>query len=140
MTSHQTNIVLESTYLEVQYLENSQTLLCTTKKDYIPMQYFKEHFGDMGEFVKKNTVTKFIFDKTSLKVFHQASMEWYHTIWKKEMALYGLKKYRKILPDLAYFKMNVNLGRERIKKNNPDFRFEDYDIEYCNDVQTALQK
>ena len=140
MTSIEKNIIEETPYLKAELLENGQALLCTTKKDYIPMQYFQDSFRNMGEFIKKNPVKKFIFDKTSLRVFHQASMEWYHVVWKKEMALYGLKTYRKILPDLAYFKMNVNLGRELIKKNNPDFKFEDYDIQYCNSVQDALEK
>ena len=102
------------------------------------MEDFQNHFNTIGNFIKKNKTVKFIFDKSSLKVFHQPSMEWYHTIWKKEMANYGLKSYRKILPNLQYFKMSVKIGKERIIKENPDFRFEDYDIQYYDTLKEAL--
>jgi hypothetical protein len=131
-------MISSSKFLEAVYSPSDNFIICTTKSEYIPMEDFQNHFNAIGSFIKKNKTVKFIFDKTSLKVFHQPSMEWYHTVWKKEMANYGLKSYRKILPNLQYFKMSVKIGKERIVKENPDFKFEDYDIQYYDTLKEAL--
>jgi len=132
-------LVSNCKFLETIFLESQNVLICTSKGEYIPIEDFQKQFNVIGDFVKQHKVTKFVFDKRSLKVFHQPSMEWYHTIWKKEMANYGLTVYRKILPNLQYFKMSVKIGRERIVKENPDFKFEDYDIQYCDSIEEAMQ-
>lgn len=132
-------IISSCKFLETVFLEPENVLICTSKAEYIPMGDFQKQFNSIGDFVKHHTVRRFIFDKRSLKVFHQPSMEWYHTIWKKEMASYGLTSYRKILPNLQYFRMSVKIGKERILKENPDFKFEDYDIQYCDSIEEAMQ-
>ncbi|MDX1904714.1 MAG: hypothetical protein SFU27_11195 [Thermonemataceae bacterium] len=138
MDANSKNCIVSSKFMEAVFLEEEQAILCKTLAEYVPMEEFQKKFDVMSEFIKRNAVKKFIFDKTSLKVFHQPSMEWYHIFWKKEMAQYGLKIYRKILPNLSYFKTSVKIGRERIMKEHPEFSFEAYDIQYCDTLEEAL--
>src|SRR6478752_2619536 len=65
---------------------------------YIPIEQFKEAFNHIGELVKHEQITKLIFDKRKLSVFHQPSMEWYFVDWKEKMFNDGLKTHRKLLP------------------------------------------
>jgi hypothetical protein len=123
----------------VEYLPESQTIICQLKTEFINRQTFIELFGKMGDFIKNNPVKKFIFDKRSMKVFDQSSMDWYHVIWKPEMKKLGLKTYRKILPNDIIFKKSVELGRQKIAKDNPHFNFNDFDIQYCESIDEALK-
>jgi hypothetical protein len=90
------------------------------------------------DFAEQNPVKKMILDKSPLRIFHQPSMEWYHVIWKENMYKKGLSVYRKILPDDNLFEESVKIGRERIIKENPGFNINKYDIQYCKNLQEAL--
>lgn len=120
--------------------ETGDTMIVTATESYIPMQEFKEFFGKVGDYVKSNDVNKLIFDKSNLRTFHQPSMVWYHVEWKSVMAKYGLSTYRKILPDDKLFTKSVEVGRNKIKEEHPDFNFTDYDIQYVASVEEGLQK
>ncbi|TAF67820.1 MAG: hypothetical protein EAZ55_02020 [Cytophagales bacterium] len=133
-------IVLDDRHAKIIWLAELNTVFCQAKSEYIPTLKFKEIFAQIGEIVKNNVVTKVIFDKRSLKVFDQTAMTWYHVSWKKEMALYGLKQYIKILPQDNAFRMSVEIGKNRILMDNPTFRFEDYQIFYTETVEEALNK
>lgn len=70
---------------------------------YIPIEQFKEIFEFMEGMIREKKITKLIFDKRKLRVFHQPSMEWYFVEWKEKMAAYGLVNHIKILPDDKVF-------------------------------------
>ncbi|MEM6841141.1 MAG: hypothetical protein AAF944_18335 [Bacteroidota bacterium] len=132
--------VLTDEYLEAELIDQSQTLLCRSKKSYIPNQEFKDFFERLESVIDENNVTKLIFDKTSLSVFDQEAMEWYHIYWKEKMWAKGLKHHRKILPDNSLFETSVSIGRRKILEKNLDFSFDKFDIQYCSSVEEAMSK
>jgi hypothetical protein len=135
-------VLLENRYAKVyQVEEHPQTLICELLVSYVPEASFKEMFAQMAEIIKKakNAITTFVFDKRALTTFHQASMVWYHLEWKPEMLKYGLKHYRKILPKDTLFQKSVEIGRNKIKQDHPEFIWENYDIQYRDDLEQALE-
>ncbi|NMM49112.1 hypothetical protein [Marinigracilibium pacificum] len=117
----------------------SDTLIVKSKSNYIPENKFREIFG----FITTNIMTskvikKLIFDKRSLSVFNQNSMEWYYTEWKNEAASLGLDKHRKILPENELFNKSVKIGKEKIEKEFPNAVYKKLDIQYCDSVETAI--
>lgn len=136
----QTQLV-DNKYAQVVVLDDAATIVCTLKTDYVPMKDFQETFEQIGEYINEhpNKISKMILDKRHLKVFHQASMVWYHVEWKSAMKPYGLVAYRKLLPDDTFFRKAVEIARKNILKEHPEFRFEDFDIRYCETMDEALQ-
>lgn len=116
------------------------TAIVTAKTSYIPIDEFKKIFYAIGELVKSEKITKLVFDKRNLTVFHQPSMEWYFTEWKEEMFDHGLKIHRKILPQNEVFHQSVMIGREKINKNFPNGKFHQMDIGYADSLQEAIEK
>jgi hypothetical protein len=139
VTDSSSNIVLENKYFKVLDLPDRHTLLCEAKLQFIPTERFKESFEMMGDYIGKVYIQKMIFDKRKLKTFDQTSMTWYHIHWKAEMKTLGLKTYRKLLPDDFTFRMSVEIGRQKIAKDNPEFKFDNYDILYCDTLEEALE-
>ncbi|WP_448518711.1 hypothetical protein [Rhodoflexus sp.] len=131
--------LLDNKYAQVVALDEAATVICTLKTDYIPAKDFQEIFAIIGDYVKQNQVQKMILDKRNLKVFHQASMVWYHVEWKQEMKQYGLVSYRKLLPQDDFFRKAVEIARKKIVREYPAFHFEDFDIRYCDTMEEALQ-
>lgn len=113
-------------------------VICELLSDYVPIDNFKNIFLRISEIVKQGGFTKFIFDKRSLRAFHQPSMEWYFLHWKNEMLEYGLQKHRKILPAEKWFEKMVMIAKEQIMKNNPDNIIELLDISYCDSIEEAI--
>lgn len=105
---------------------------------YIPIDQFKETFHFIGELVAKEKITKLIFDKRKLSVFHQPSMEWYFVEWKEKMFELGLKTHRKILPKDEVFRQSVKIGREKINTNFPNGKFKLMDIAYSESLEQAI--
>ncbi|WP_250630546.1 hypothetical protein [Rhodoflexus caldus] len=132
-------ILADNKYAQVVAHTDISTVVCTLKTDYVPMKDFQDIFVQIGDYIKANPMQKMILDKRNLKVFHQASMVWYHVEWKQEMKQYGLVAYRKLLPDDAFFRKAVEIARKNILKEHPEFRFEDFDIRYCETMDEALQ-
>jgi hypothetical protein len=118
--------------------EKAKTVACVMKADYIPIQKFKQLFEMMGDEVRENgKIEKFLFDKSSLRTFHQPSMKWYFTEWKTEMLKHGLKKHFKILPDLDYFKKSVEAARKPLLAKYPKDVLDQLRIEYYDSVEEA---
>jgi len=133
------NVILDNQYFKAEYIKEKKAVVCASKSSFIPEQEFKQSFELMGEFIKINLVDIFVFDKESLKTFHQASMVWYHVNWKPRMFDFGLRSHRKILPQDSFFKKSVEIGRQKIKREHPGFDFERYDIRYFDSLAEALQ-
>jgi hypothetical protein len=121
-------------------VDNKQIAIVTATSNYIPIDEFKDMFMKIGKLVEKEKIEKLIFDKRQLTVFHQPSMEWYFTIWKEEMWNKGLRTHRKILPDNKVFQQSVKIGREKIKAQHPELKFNKMDIQYRDDLQTAINE
>jgi hypothetical protein len=105
---------------------------------YIPLEQFKEVFLHIGKLVETHNITKLVFDKRKLTVFHQPSMEWYFVEWKEKMFGLGLKVHRKILPQDKIFRESVKIGREKINKSFPNGKFNEMDICYAESIEEAL--
>ena len=108
--------------------------------NYIPLEQFKEIFTFIGELASKKRISKLIFDKRKLSVFHQPSMEWYFVEWKEKMFDAGLKTHRKILPQDEVFRQSVRIGRDKINKAYPLKKFNEMDIQYAQSIEEALSR
>lgn len=128
-----------SEFLKAEYLGEEEVILCTALKDYIPDKEFKYAFGKFADFIRKQKVKVFIFDKSEMDVFNQSSMSWYHVVWKRDLLSAGLKCHYKILPKNDFFRESVKIGRKRIEKENPNFNFDDFQIEYFESIEKALE-
>jgi len=115
-----------------------KAVICELLLDYIPIEEFKTVFYDISKIVKTGDFEKFIFDKRSLRAFHQPTMEWYFIYWKKEMLSYGVTKHRKILPDEKWFEKMVQIAKAQILENYPDNIIDQLDIQYCQSVEDAI--
>jgi hypothetical protein len=38
------------------------------------------------------------------------------------------------------FEQSVITGRKKIARENPDFKFEKFDIQYCSSIEEAIKK
>lgn len=130
----------EEKHAKVSYVDGKPVAVVEATSSYIPIEEFKKIFSSIGNLVNDKRITKLIFDKRSLTVFHQPSMEWYFTEWKEDMFYKGLKTHRKILPDNKVFKQSVKIGREKIKEENPTLKFNEMDIQYSETLQEAIDK
>ncbi len=126
-------------YANIMVVENNpQILILVSTKQYIPIEQFKEIFDEIGQIIKEKNINKLIFDKRTLKVFHQPSMEWYFH-WKEEMFDFGLKIYRKILPDDDVFCHSVKIAREKISADHQKGNLQFMSIEYSKDIKEAIE-
>ncbi len=127
-------------HAELHVWKEKKILLIRATATYIPIEEFKEIFTKASEIIGKERLTKTIFDKTKLTVFHQPSMEWYFVVWKEELLVkYGVKMHRKILPTDNVFIQSVKLGRMKIEKTYPNGKYKELDIQYANSVEEAVE-
>ncbi len=131
------HIIFQDKYAEASVDSAKRTLKLVSKSSFIPAVEFQRIFGLLAEIVPKASIDKFIFDKRSLTVFHQASMAWYHVFWKKDMLKYGLKKHVKLLPDDIIFRKSVEIGRHKIMQENPDHILGQLTILYVESMEEA---
>jgi hypothetical protein len=108
--------------------------------NYIPLAPFKEIFEFIGDLITKKEITKLIFDKRKLSIFHQPSMEWYFIEWKEVTFDLGLKIHRKLLPMDDIFCQSVRIGREKIIKAYPQKKFQQMDIQYVLSIEEGIEK
>ncbi len=128
-----------SKYTKVETIESLPHIcIVTATSNYIPIEEFKETFEYIGSLVTKEKVTKLIFDKRNLKVFHQPSMEWYFVSWKEDMYYQGLTTHRKILPSDTIFMQSVKIGRQKIESSFPDGKYKQMDIQYASTLDEAI--
>lgn len=124
---------------EVYTVVGVPTAVVKATGNYITIEEFKNIFNYIGSVVTDHNITKLVFDKTALNVFHQPSMEWYFVEWKEKMFDLGLKTHRKILPQDEVFKQSVKIGREQIDSKYPDGKFHQMDIKYFNTIDEAIK-
>lgn len=132
-------VAFEERYAKVWVNSEQKILICELLADYIPIGDFKEIFFQIGQIIKAGDFEKFIFDKRSLRAFHQPTMEWYFIEWKKEMLGYGLRVHRKILPTEKWFEKMVTIAKDQILKNYPDNIIDQLDIRYCDSIEEAIR-
>ncbi len=114
------------------------TVIISATSSYIPIEEFKNAFQTMEELIVEKKIQKLIFDKRSLRVFHQPSMEWYFVAWKEKVADYGLNRHVKILPDDVVFCRSVSIGRSQLNKKYPNAKFHQLSILYAKNIEEAL--
>lgn len=118
--------------------EAPNVAIVQANSSYIPIEQFKEIFNYLKTLIADKKITKLVFDKRKLSVFHQPSMEWYFVIWKEEMFDLGLKSHRKILPADEVFRQSVKIGRDKINKTYPNGKFHQMDITYAETLEEAI--
>ncbi|MCX2742448.1 hypothetical protein OO013_01150 [Mangrovivirga sp. M17] len=119
--------------------DDNAVLIVKSTQNYIPENQFREIFNYITDTVLlQNKVKKLVFDKRSLSVFNQPSMEWYYTQWKEKASSLGLKTHRKILPDDDLFNKSVKIGRESIMSKYPEGHFKQLDIQYRDSLEEAI--
>lgn len=123
------NEICVCNYANVTYCEELKMVICTAKSDYIPISAFKNIFISISGHIDKYPIRYFLFDKRSLRTFHQPSMEWYFAIWKPEMKMKGLSDHFKILPKLEWFEKAVEAGKHEI--------FQKYGKDILNGIQVT---
>ena len=131
-------VAYEEKYTRVWVNPELRIVICELLADYIPIEDFKAAFAEIWDIVKSGDFEKFIFDKRSLRAFHQPTMEWYFIHWKKEMLGYGLKTHRKILPKEKWFEKMVQIAKDQILQNYPENIIEELDIKYCDTIEEAI--
>lgn len=127
-----------SRYGKAMYNTEYQIGLCEALEPYIPIDAFMELFTACGEMVRAHQLTHFVFDKRSLRAFHQPSMEWYFIEWKQQLLSAGLAKHYKILPDEPWFHKCVEAGKAQILKDYPQNRLSELNITYVQSVGEAI--
>lgn len=131
--------IWSNSYLELYHFPKQYCGLFIAINDYIPIESFKTAFNKAAEIAQKNNWKYFIFDKSNLTVFHQPSMEWYYTEWKKQLLKIGLSKHYKILPKEDWFKISVEAGKEEIKTKYPNFDFNSFEVIYVENIMDAIE-
>lgn len=131
-------LMLEGRYAKVYSSKEAGIIICELLADYIPIDDFKGTFNQIYDAIEKGEYRKFIFDKRSLRAFHQPSMEWYFLDWKAKMLEKGVNQHRKILPAEKWFEKMVMIAKEQIIKNNPDNIIHLLDISYCDSIEEAI--
>lgn len=132
--------IFKDKHAHIYYYPQQQILLLKLVSTYVPLEHFKNALQIVKDLAGQEIISKMVLDKSALRIFHQPSMEWYHVIWKEEMLSKGLRVYRKILPDDPLFETSVNIGREKIIKENPGFDLSKFDIVYCKSLEEAFNK
>jgi hypothetical protein len=128
-------------HAEVASLKDKpDVIVVKATKNYIPMRVFQPIFDFVVAHAKEKKVSKVIFDKRTLSVFHQPSMEWYFLDWKDRMSKVGCKVHRKLLPDDQVFIQSVKIAREKLNKDYQQAEFQKLDIQYADSLQEAIDK
>lgn len=113
-------------------------IACVLLEEYIPIDRFKYVFNELALHIKNGQFKRFVFDKRSLRTFHQPTMEWYFLDWKEEVFQHGITQHYKILPELDWFVTAVEVAREPLIQKLSDRDFAKLDIRYCNSLEEAI--
>lgn len=132
--------LFENEYAESYIHSEKGIIACILIAEYIPIKDFRSIFLKLLEEIKTGKYSRFIFDKRSLRTFHQPSMEWYFLEWKTEAFAYGIKQHRKILPDLDWFKKAVEIAKKDLELRLPEKVGRELDISYCNSLSEAINE
>lgn len=129
----------ETEYASVYANDSTHKLVCILRAEYVPIESFKQLFARLLDLARENNYGTFIFDKRSLRTFHQPSMEWYYLDWKEEAMQYGLTKHRKILPDLPWFVKAVQIAKRGLDDKLSDEAKQKLEIVYCDTLNEAIE-
>jgi len=135
-----TKLLWQNDFVELRESNNSLSGIAIAKTNYIPIENFKEAFLKASFLANLGKWNYFIFDKSNLDTFHQPSMEWYYTNWKRDLVKKGVNKHFKILPELPWFETSVKAGLHEIKLKNPNFDFSAFSVTYFNNLKEALKE
>ncbi len=123
----------------LSYCDELKMAICTAKTDYIPISDFKEIFISVSNHIHHYPIKYFLFDKRSLRTFHQPSMEWYFAIWKTEMKAKGLDTHFKILPKLDWFEKAVEAGKHEILQKYGKDLLNGINVTYVDSVEASVE-
>lgn len=129
-----------SKYAECYSNKDKKMIVCILTGEYVPINEFRNVFNELLKEIRNSKYTRFIFDKRSLRTFHQPSMEWYYLDWKTRAFEYGLKEHRKILPDLKWFVKAVEIAKRDLEEKLPEKVRIELDISYCNSLSEAINE
>jgi hypothetical protein len=138
ITQEEHQQLLHKDSISVSYVASEKTMLVRAEERYIPRATFQETFNELLPLLDQYPSTKMIFDKRALKVFDQPSMVWYHLEWKPLAYAKGVTRHVKILPDDPVFRKSVDIGREKIKREHPEFDYQRYNIVYKENLEEAF--
>ncbi len=138
-SNYKTSLLASLEHADMLQVNDEPILIVQAKTRFIPLADFKNLFEEAGQWVAKLNIKKLIFDKRSLKVFHQPSMQWYCTEWKEKMADQGLLVYRKLLPEDELFRHSVQVGRDAILRKFSHGKYKKLDIQYVEDMAAAIR-
>ena len=125
---------------EVHYSHKFSLALVVTTGNFIPFPDFQKIFEVLEEVIAEHGLRRTLFDKRSLTIFHQPSMEWYYLNWKASMLQkYNVVEHGKILPKDDFFRKSVELAREMIFKENPTHPIHKLKIIYKESFHEALE-
>lgn len=139
-TQDRLNLQVEFKHCDLLLVEHKPILIIQATDTYIPIEEFKQVFSKASALIREHKISKVIFDKRRMRVFHQPSMEWYYVTWKEELLALGMKVHRKLLPDDDVFKKSVELGKAKIMEKYPQFRLSEMDIRYFDGLQEAIDQ
>lgn len=123
---------------ELSFNEKLSIGVCEVTAPYIPMVEFMDTFNTATRMFKEHDLRHFIFDKRSLRTFHQPSMEWYFVEWKPVVRDMGMADHYKILPDEPWFHRCVEAGRSDILNNYPESMLDGISIVYVDSLEEAI--
>lgn len=126
--------------VKLYFCEKNRFGLAVSVAPYISMEDFMDAFRQSTEMVEEHELRYFIFDKRTLRAFHQPSMEWYFVQWKPRLRELGLTTHFKILPQEDWFKKCVEAGREDIRKAYGDEFLEGISINYVDNIKEAINQ
>ncbi len=135
---HLSPLDISSSCLRAEYNTNNSILVMSSTKEYMPMEDFKKFCLSLLGPIRTKGLKTLVFDKRSLRIFHQGSMVWYYTDWKDELYALGIRKIIKILPNDTTFQLSVKIGREKIENTYPEHKFHDINIRYVKSLEEAL--
>lgn len=124
---------------DILYNASIATALIVSKANFIPMEAFKNIFFTVSSLLNEERIERVIFDKRSLTIFHQPSMEWYYLEWKPRMfERHLLNRHDKILPKDELFRQSVNQARSKIYQDHPQHTIHKIQPVYFENLQEAL--
>ena len=131
--------LLETKNLRFEHLPERKAILATATGTFIPRAEFTEAFETLlSKLAEAPNADTLIFDKRPLRTFDQDSMVWYHVDWKERAYRNGIVHHIKLLPTDKTFRKSVEIGRQKIMDEHPDFDFARYDIRYLDSIEEAL--
>ncbi|MGF1532453.1 MAG: hypothetical protein ACFCUI_02020 [Bernardetiaceae bacterium] len=118
---------------------DSNVIICQMLQSYTEIDNFKAMLYKKAELIEQYGCDLFVFDKRSIRGFHQPSMEWYYLEWKPEMyRRFGLRVHRKLFTTETWFLKCIEAGRAEIKRRDPGSIVHTMDITIVDTIAQAI--